>query len=123
MELGIDYIFRDDLFNPEKDGTTCPIELKLDPYAGIVYRYTTVTFHMGEDNIPRLLYDYEIEKTNDLSMVTLRKNQKFNEVLGLILNGLLLDASEAEGMSETGTNDTKELNSERELHEEGSTVS
>lgn len=112
MELGVDYIFRDDLFDAKKDGTTCPIELKLDPYAGIVYRYTTVTFQMGEDNIPRLLYDYEIEKTNDLSMTTLRKNQKFNEVLGLILNGLLLDASEAEGVSETGTNDTKEPNQE-----------
>jgi hypothetical protein len=112
MELGTDYIFRDDLFNPNKHGTTVPIELKLDPFAGIVYRYTTVTFKMGEDNVPRLLYDYEIEKTNDLSMVTLRKNQKFNEVLGLILNGLLLDASEAEGVSETGTNDTEELNQE-----------
>lgn len=112
MELGTDYIFRDDLFDPKKDGTTVPIELKLDPFTGVVYRYTIVTFKMDEDNIPRLLYDYEIEKTNDLSMVTLRKNQKFNEVLGLILNSLLLDASEAEGMSEVRTNDTKEPDQE-----------
>ena len=112
MEPGIDFVFRDDLFDPKKDGTTVPIELKLDPFAGVVYHYTTVTFKMGEDNIPRMLYDYEIDKTNDLSMVTLRKNQRFNEVLGLILNGLLLDASEAEGVSETGTNDTKEPNQE-----------
>jgi hypothetical protein len=112
MELGTDYIFRDDLFDAKKDGTTCPIELKLDPFAGIVYRYTTVTFKMGEDNIPRLLYDYEIEKTNDLSMVTLRKNEKFNTVIGLILNSLLLDASEAEGASENRTNHIEESDSE-----------
>ena len=112
MEAGTDFKFRDDLFNPKEEGTTVPIELTLDPFAGIVYRYTTVTFKVDEDNVPRLLYDYEIIKTNDLSMVTLRKNERFNEVLGLILNGLLLDASEAEGMSETGTNDTKEPNQE-----------
>jgi hypothetical protein len=102
MELGIDYVFRDDLFDSKKDGTTVPIELNLDPFAGVVYHYTQVTFKMGEDNIPRMLYDYEIDKTNDLSMVTLRKNQRFNEVLGLILNALLLDASEAEANSESG---------------------
>ena len=123
MELGIDFKFRDDLFNSKEAGSTVPIELIIEPFTGVVYRYTTVTFKMGEDNVPRLLYDYEIIKTNDLSMVTLRKNEKFNAMLGLILNTLLLDSSEAEGVSETGTNDTKEPDSERELHEEGSTVS
>lgn len=112
MELGSDYIFRDDLFDSKKEGTTVPIELKLDPFTGVVYRYTTVTFKMGEDNIPRLLYDYEIIKTNDLSMTTLRKNEKFAAALGLILNALLLDSSEAEGVSETRTNDNQELNQE-----------
>ena len=82
MELGTDFKFRDDLFNAKEDGTTVPIELLLEPFAGIVYRYTTVTFKMDEDNIPRLLYDYEIIKTNDLSMITLRKNEKFNAKIG-----------------------------------------
>ena len=123
MELGTDFKFRDDLFNEKEEGSTVPIELTLDPFTGVVYRYTTVTFKMGEDSVPRLLYDYEIIKTNDLSMTTLRKNDKFNAALGLILNTLLIDSSEAEGMSETGTNDTKEPDSERKLHEEGPTVS
>jgi hypothetical protein len=96
MEVGIDYKFRDDLFNLKEEGTTVPIEIMVDPFAGIVYRYTTVTFKMDEDNIPRMQYDYEIIKTNDLSMVTLRKNQKFNEILGLILNSLLLDLGDSE---------------------------
>ena len=112
MELGTDWKFRDDLFDPKEEGTTVPIELKLDPFDGIVYRYTTVTFKMDEDNIPRLLYDYEIIKTNDLSMITLRKNEVFNATLGLILNALLLDASEAEGVSETRTDDNQEPDKE-----------
>jgi hypothetical protein len=112
MELGTDWKFRDDLFDQKQEGSTCPIELMLDPFAGVVYRYTTVKFKMDEDNIPRMQYDYEILKTNDLSMITLRKNQKFNTVLGLILNNLLLDASEAEGASETRTNHTEKSNQE-----------
>lgn len=112
MEMGTDYIFRDDLFDVKKEGTTVPIELKLDPFAGIVYRYTTVTFKMNEDNIPRLLFDYEIIKTNDLSMTTLRKNEKFAATLGLILNALVLESSETEGASETRTDDNQEPNQE-----------
>jgi hypothetical protein len=112
MEIGVDFKFRDDLFNAKEDGTTCPIELMLDPFEGVVYRYTTVRFKLGEDDIPRLQFDYEIIKTNDLSMITLRKNQKFNDAVGLILNTLLLDASEAEGVSETRTDDTKEPDQE-----------
>jgi hypothetical protein len=116
MELGIDYKFRDDLFSVKEQGSTVPVELMLDPFAGIVYRYTTVTFKMGEDDIPRLLYDYEIIKTNDLSMMTLRKNEKFNAALGLILNSLLLESSEVEGVSETRTNNTEEPDQGQELH-------
>lgn len=91
MEAGTDYKFRDDLFNEKEDGSTVPIELMVDPFEGVVYRYTTVTFKVGEDDIPRLQYDYEIIKTNELSMITLRKNEKFNQILGLILNAMLLD--------------------------------
>ena len=31
MEVGTDYKFRDDMFNPKEDGSTVPIELMLDP--------------------------------------------------------------------------------------------
>lgn len=112
MELGTDWKFRDDLFSAKEEGSTCPIEILVEPFDGIVYRYTTVGFKMGEDNVPRMQYDYEIVKTNDLSMMTLRKNAKFNTMLGLILNNLLLDASEAEGASEIRTDDTEKSDSE-----------
>lgn len=121
MEVGTDYKFRDDMFNPKEDGSTVPIEIMLDPFAGVVYRYTTVGFKVDEDDIPRIQYDYEILKTNDLSMITLRKNEKFNRVLGLILNAMLLDLG-AVSEVEAGTSNTKEPDTERELHEESPTV-
>lgn len=121
MEAGTDYKFRDDLFNDKEDGSTVPIEIMVDPFAGVVYRYTTVRFKVDEDDIPRLQYDYDIIKTNDLSMITLRKNEKFNHMLGLILNAMLLDLGDASEV-ETGTSNTQEPDTERELHKESSTV-
>lgn len=122
MELGTDYKFRDDLFNEKEEGSTVPIELILDPFTGIVYRYTTVKFKVGEDDIPRLQYDYDIIKTNDLSMVTLRKSENFNRILGLILNAMLLDLGDASEV-ETGTSNTEKSHSERGLHEKSSSLS
>jgi hypothetical protein len=121
MILGTDYKFRDDLFDMNKEGTTVPIELLLDPFAGVLYCYTVVQFRLGEDNVPRMKFEYEILKSNDLSMMTLRKNKKFNEVLGLILNALILDAEG--GMDEAGGNNPKKPDNEGGLHEESSTIS
>ena len=104
MEAGIDYKFRDDLFDANKEGTTVPIEILIDPFKGVVYNYTTVSFKVGEDDVPRIGYDYEIIKTNDLSMMTLRKNEKFNRMLGLILNAMLLEMADAESDIEIRTN-------------------
>ncbi len=112
MDLGVDYKFRDDLFDAKEEGTTVPIELTLDPFTGIVYRYTTVGFKVGADDIPRIQFDYEIIKTNDLSMMTLRKNEKFNTTLGLILNAMLLDMADMEGEIETRTDNPKEPDQE-----------
>ena len=112
MEAGIDYKFRDDLFDAKKEGSTVPIEILVDPFAGVVYSYTTVSFKVGEDDVPRIGYDYEIIKTNDLSMMTLRKNEKFNTMLGLILNAMLLEMADAESDIEIRANNPKELNQE-----------
>ena len=112
MEAGIDYKFRDDLWDAKKEGSTVPVELMVDPFKGVVYNYTTVTFRVDENDVPRIGYDYEIIKTNDLSMMTLRKNEKFNTVLGLVLNAMLLEMAEAEGDVEAGTNNTKEPDKE-----------
>lgn len=121
MEAGTDYKFRDDMFDAKQLESTVPIELLIEPFNGVIYRYTTVRFKLGEDDIPRLQYDYDIVKTNDLSMITLRKNQKFNDILGLILNAMLLDLGDA-SETKTGTNNSEEPDSEGRLHEEGPTV-
>lgn len=112
MELGTDYKFRDDLFNAKEDGTTVPIELTLDPFTGVVYRYTQVGFKVDANDIPRIQFDYEIIKTNDLSMMTLRKNEKFNTILGLVLNAMLLELVDMEGEIETRTDNTKKSDQE-----------
>ena len=49
-------------------------------------------------------------------MMTLRKNEKFNITVGLVLNMMLIELAEAEGVSETRTNDPEELDQGRELH-------
>lgn len=121
MEAGTDYKFRDDMFDANQSESTVPIELLIEPFNGVIYRYTTVRFKLGEDDIPRLQYDYDIVKTNDLSMITLRKNQKFNDILGLILNAMLLDLGDA-SETKTGTNNSEEPNSEGRLHKEGPSV-
>ena len=115
MELGTDYKFRDDLFNAKEEGSTVPIELMLDPFAGVVYNYTRVAFNTDVDP-PKVMFDYEIIKTNDLSMMTLRKNEKFNITVGLVLNMMLIELAEAEGVSETRTDDTKEPDQGQGLH-------
>ena len=112
MEQGIDYNFRDDLWIESKKESTVPIEILIDPFKGVVYNYTTVSFKVGEDDVPRIGYDYEIIKTNDLSMMTLRKNGKFNTMLGLILNAMLLEMADAESDIEIRANNPKELNQE-----------
>jgi len=121
MIAGTDYKFRDDLFNEKEEGSTVPIELLLDGFEGVVYRYTRVAFRMEEDP-PRMLYDYEIIKSGTYSMMTLRKSPKFNTALGLVLNALLLDAGEGDDL-ETGANNPKEPDNDGGLHEEGSSVS
>ena len=121
MEVSKDFKFRDDMFDSKDANSTVPIELTVDPFNGIIYRYTTVRFKLGEDDIPRLQYDYEIIKTNDLSMITLRKNKKFNEVLGLILNSMLLDLGDAEA-NENGNNNSEESDSETGLYSESAAI-
>lgn len=112
MKLDEDYKFRDDLFNKNKEGTTVPIEILIDFYAGVVYRYTTVTFKVDDDNIPHLQFSYEILDPKKFSEMKLRQDERFSQIIGMILNTLLLESSEEEGVSETRTDDNQEPNKE-----------
>jgi hypothetical protein len=107
------------LFNKKEEGSTVPIELLLDPFQGVVYRYTKVSFKL-DGNIPKILYDYDIIKSPELSMVTLRKNEKFNTALGLILNMLLLEVDEAD---EGGSDDIKKPDTKGRVHKKSPPIS
>lgn len=112
MKVDVDYKFRDDLFDPKKEGTTVPIELLVDFYSGIVYRYTTVTFKMEEDGVPHLQFSYELIDTKKFSELKLREDDRFATIVGLVLNALMLESSEEEAMSETRTDNNQEPNKE-----------
>ena len=91
MILGEDFKFRDDL---KQD--TVPIELMLDPYKKIVYRYTKVGVKENDNETATLRFDYELYEMGDHTETKLRKDKRFSETLGLVLNTLILEAGEDE---------------------------
>lgn len=95
MQLNKDYKFRDDLFKKIEEGSTTPIEILVDPYKGVCYRYTAVVFKTEEDP-PRMVYAYDILDAGKFSETTLRKDEYFIKMLGVILNAVLLEVAEHE---------------------------
>ena len=109
MQEGIDFKFRDDLIKEKTD--TVPIELMIDFYSGIVYRYEKMQI-VEQDNQAIMKFDYTILESGKLKEKNLRKDQRFHEILGVILNKMLLDAAEweqtREDMNARRTDDTQE---------------
>jgi hypothetical protein len=106
MILGEDFSFRDDL---KKD--TVPIELLLDPYKGIIYRYINVSVQENDNDTATLKFDYDLYEMGDFTETKLIKDKRFIEILGLILNTLILEAGEHTG---------EELNEHRKIDSEKS---
>ena len=103
MIMGEDFRFRDDM---KKD--TVPIELLLDPYKEVIYRYTEVGVKENNNHTATLKFDYELFEMGDHTATSLRKDKRFTEILGLILNTLILEA---------GENDNREDNSKKSNQE------
>lgn len=91
---GKDFKFRDDKYSPEK-GETVPIEILTKPYDGIIYRYEKVAIKEQEDGQALLQFSYELIETGNHVETTLRKDPKFQEHLGILLNSLILEAIDA----------------------------
>lgn len=106
MILGQDFKFRDDL---KED--TVPIELLLDPYKGVVYRYIKVGIKENDDKTATLKFDYHLHEMGEHTETKLRKDKRFTEVLGLILNTLILDVAEVD-KNEHREDDTQEPDQE-----------
>ena len=120
MNANEDYKFRDDLVKDDKD--TVPIEILTGPFKGVILRYKTVSIREQADNTAKLHFDYDILKTETFSEVSLRGNSKFEFQAGLILNTLILEATEApiDGNREDDIEEPVEVGG---LQSEGSAVS
>ena len=91
MIIGEDFKFRDDL-----KGDTVPMELLTGPYKGVILRYTNVGVKELEDDTAVLQFAYELMEMGDHTETKLRKDVKFQEHAGLILNALILETLDAE---------------------------
>lgn len=91
MILGEDFKFRDDM---KQD--TVPIELMLDPYKGVIYRYTKVGIKENDNETATLQFDYELYERGNHTETKLRKDKRFTGTLGLILNTIILEVDEDE---------------------------
>lgn len=92
MIIGKDYRLRDDLYEEDK---TLPLELLTGPYKGVILRYTTVAIKEMEDNQAKMLFDYELLEMGNHTETSLRRDVKFTEHAGLVLNTMILETLEA----------------------------
>jgi hypothetical protein len=106
-----DFKFRDDLCNPEK-GDTVPIQITTGPYEGIIYRYTSLKLSEDpEQDQAKLQFGYEILETPTITETTLRKDQRFTNHIGIILNHFILETLETD-QNELRENNSSQLDGE-----------
>lgn len=88
MILNEDYKFRDDLYEENK---TLPVEILTEPYRGVILRYTQVAVKEQSDGTAKMQFDYELVEMGEHTETSLRKDQKFNTHIGLVLNAMILE--------------------------------
>lgn len=92
MIIGEDFKFRDDI-----KADTAPIEILTEPYKGVILRYTKVGIKEQEENDNVLLqFEYDLLEMGEHTETKLRRDVRFQEHAGLILNTLLLESLDAE---------------------------
>lgn len=89
MILGEDYEFIDSLKT-----NTVAIKLNSGPYKDVVFRYTKMSVKENSDDTAALIFDYELITLVEHTETSLRKDYKFIQHIGLVLNTLILDAVE-----------------------------
>jgi hypothetical protein len=90
MILSEDYKFRDDI-----KADTVPIELLTEAYKGVILRFTTVAVREMEHGQAKLQFQYDLLEMGDHTETSLRKDPKFENHVGLILNAMILESVEA----------------------------
>lgn len=109
-----DFKFRDDLYNAAK-GETVPLEILLSPYEGVILRFSQVGIKEQENGTAVLQFGYELLETANHTETKLRKDSRFEQSLGLLLNHLILEAAE----SEVHGGEERESYSEEPVEERG----
>lgn len=104
MIIGKDYLLRDDLYEEDK---TLPVEVLTGPYKGAILRFTTVSIKEMDNNEAKMLFDYELIEMGEHTETSLRKDSKFTQHIGLILNTMILETLEEKYA--TGENDSTEF--------------
>jgi hypothetical protein len=121
MIVNEDFKFRDDLIKSDKD--TVPIELLTGDFKGAIIRYTTVAIREQEDQTAKLQFEYDVLDAGKSSEVSLRKNKTFEFHIGLILNALILEATDAKDDDANGKDDTPQSIEEPRLCQTDTTLS
>jgi hypothetical protein len=109
MILGEDYRFHDEL---SEKYDTVPIELLIDPYKGVILRFTKVAIKEVGDGTAKLNFGYDlIELGENHTETSLRNDKKFENFAGLILNAMILEVAEADA-NKSGKDDTQVVTEE-----------
>lgn len=103
MIIGEDYRPRDDLYEEDK---TLPVEILTGPYKGAILRFTTVSIKETEDDQAVMMFDYELLEMGNHTETSLRKDNKFTQHIGLVLNTMILETLESKYA--TGKDDLNE---------------
>ena len=115
-----DFRFRDDL-TKTKEGETVAIEILLSPYNGVIIRYTQVGIKEQDNGTAVLRFTYDVIDSGSHTETSLRRDTRFEQHLGILLNHLILEAAEADNA--VGEDDSQKFDAERTVHEKGSAVS
>jgi hypothetical protein len=89
MIIGEDFMFMDTI-----KADTSPLKLLTGPYKDVVYRYTNMSVKENDDETATLIFDYELYEMGNHTETTLRKDDRFTQHIGLVLNTLILEAIE-----------------------------
>lgn len=89
MIIGEDFMFMDSI-----KADTSALKLLTGPYKDVVYRYTNMSVKENDDETATLIFDYELYEMGNHTETTLRKDDRFTQHIGLVLNTLILEAIE-----------------------------
>lgn len=91
MIIGEDFEFNDTLKTD-----TAAIKLLTGPYKNVMYRYTSMSVKENNNDTATMQFDYELFEMGEHTETSLRKDKRFTEHIGLILNTLIIEAVEYE---------------------------